>query len=230
MDTGWRYRIVSVLGVAVLSALTVVVVNNSAVQTILGTVPPLGRLPTDPPSGAEFTIEMLLTVNVVAGSFLPLYKSRPRRIVDIVALAHKRVLVAIFALATIGYFDYSYKLPRVTILLLTPILLIALPLWFIWLRRPSSRGERAIIVGDDLDHIAVIAREVELPLLGYLSPTPARMASPTQDEPIPTVTDGGKDNELQHLGGLSRLEDMLVEYDVDTAVLAFSNADRAEFL
>ncbi|QGX94845.1 sugar transferase [Haloplanus rallus] len=229
MDTGWRYRIVSVLGVAVLSALAVVVVNNSAVQTTLGTVPPLGRLPTDPPSGAEFTIEMLLTVGVVTGSFLPLYKPRPRRIVDIVALAHKRVFVAVFALATIGYFDYSYKLPRMTILLLTPILLIVLPLWFIWLRRPSSRGDRAIIVGDDLDDIAVIAQEVELPLLGYLAPSPARTASTTQDGPMPTATDGGKGNELQHLGGLSRLEDILVEYDVDTAVLAFSNADRAEF-
>ena len=39
----------------------------------------------------------------------------------------------------------------------------------------------------------------------------------------------GRIGALTRLGGLSRLEDALVEYDVDTVVLAFSQPDRAEF-
>ena len=107
MDTGWRYRIASVTGVAVWTALAVVVVNSGTVQQVLSMAPVLARLPPDPPAGAEYAIEVGLTVAVVVGALVPLYKPRPRRILDVVALTHKRVLVAVFALATIGYFDYT---------------------------------------------------------------------------------------------------------------------------
>ena len=43
------------------------------------------------------------------------------------------------------------------------------------------------------------------------------------------MSDGGYDPSIDRLGGLSRLESILVEHDVDTAVLAFAEADRAEF-
>lgn len=36
-------------------------------------------------------------------------------------------------------------------------------------------------------------------------------------------------DQLECLGGLSRLEEVLVDYDVDTAVLAFARPDRTEF-
>jgi len=49
-------------------------------------------------------------------------------------------------------------------------------------------------------------------------------------QPVAAVADGGVQlNGLARLGGLSRIEDVLVEYDIDTAVLAFEYTDRAEF-
>lgn len=241
MDTGWRYRLASVGGVAGLVGLAVMLANNGTVQAAAAMVPVLGRLPVDPPAGAEFVIEVGLSVAVVAGAFVPLYKPRPRRILDIVALAHKRTFVAVFALAAIGYFDYTYKLPRLTLVLITPILLVALPAWFVWLRRPEARSERAIIVGDDLAEISRVAQaagETDLALLGYLFPTQARARSRGQpgedhesDAGVASVADGGVEvgTGLEQLGGLSRLEDVLVTHDVDTVILAFGETDRAEF-
>ncbi|MDB2265628.1 sugar transferase [Halorubrum ezzemoulense] len=241
MDTGWRYRLASVGGVAALVGLAVMLANNATVQAAAAMVPVLGRLPPDPPAGAEFVIEVALTVVVVAAAFVPLYKPRPRRILDIVALAHKRTFVAVFALATIGYFDYTYKVPRLTLVLITPLLLVILPVWFIWLRRPEARSERAIIVGDDLAEISRVAHaagETDLALLGYLFPAQARARPRGQlgkehesDASVESVADGGVDVDatLEQLGGLSRLEDVLVTQDVDTVILAFGETDRAEF-
>ncbi|TKX87193.1 sugar transferase [Halorubrum sp. SS5] len=239
MDTGWRYRTASVGGVAALVGLAVILANNGTVQGAVSMVPILGRLPLDPPAGAEFIIEVALTVVVVTAAFVPLYKPRPRRILDIVALAHKRTFVAVFALATIGYFDYTYKVPRLTLVLITPILLVTLPAWFVWLRRPEARSERAIIVGDDLAEISRVAQaagETDLSLLGYLFPTQTRPDNRGQPEEmestgVESVADGGVevDVDLEQLGGLSRLEDVLVGHDVDTVILAFGETDRAEF-
>ena len=233
MGTGWRYRIASVLGVAVLTAAGTLAVNNAAVQSMVTTVPILSRLPADPPTGVERSFEILLTVTVVVGMFIPLYKPRPRRILDIITLTHKRVFVAMFALAAIGYFDYTYRLPRLTLLLLTPVLSVVLPLWFIRLRRLETEPERAIIVGDDIDMIRQVTETTEMSFVGCLCPTAALGDVDTADRVRQVVADGGADASagaaLSRLGGLSRIEDVFVEYDVDTAVLAFAEADRAEF-
>jgi lipopolysaccharide/colanic/teichoic acid biosynthesis glycosyltransferase len=235
MITGWRYRFASISGVVLFSTVAVMLVNSSAVQAIAGMIPVLGRLPVDPPTGAEFVIEVGLTVVIVTGAFIPLYKPRPRRILDIIALSHKRLLVAIFALATIGYFDYTYQVPRLTLVLVAPLLAVVIPLWFIWLRRPEVRSERAIVVGNDFTQIGEIAQEAELSLLGYLCPTPivthaGPLSSDTQSGKPLTISDGGHPpTDLERLGGLSRLEDILVERDIDTVVLAFTTTDRAEF-
>ncbi|MBX0324025.1 sugar transferase [Halomicroarcula sp. F13] len=227
MDSGWRYRLVSISGVVLLTAITVALVNNATVQSGAQAMPVLKRLSGNPTTAPEFTIELLLAVSVFSGAFMPLYKPRPRRILDIVSLTHKRIFVAVFALATIGYFDYSYRLPRLSVLLMTPLLLVALPAWFVWIRqRPSTNGDRTIVVGDDFEVIESVANEIKGPLLGYLCPTSAML---TQIE-ARAVPDGGVEAlGLERLGGLSRIEDVLVEYDIDTVVLAFSHSDRAEF-
>ena len=242
MDTGWRYRLASICGVVLLSAVAVILVNSNFVQAVAGMTPVLGRLPVDPPAGAEFVIEVCLTVAVVAGALVPLYKPRPRRILDIISLSHKRLIVAMFALATIGYFDYTYQVPRLTLVLITPVLLVMLPAWFIWLRRPEVRGERAIIVGDNPAEISRVAEavcETDLRLLGYLFPTHtvgtnyahASEDYGSTDASVTSAADGGSQIEtgLEQLGGLSRLEDVLVNHDVDTVILAFGETDRAEF-
>lgn len=239
MNAGWRYRIASVIGVSLFTAIAVVLANTSPLQALATMVPVLGSLPVDPPSGTESFIETGLTVVIITAAFIPLYKPRPRRILDIIVHSHKRLLVAIFALATIGYFDYTYQVPRLTLILVTPILSVAVPLWFIWLRRPEADSERAIIVGDDLDQITQIAAETQLSLLGYLCPTPSytwgtqQAVDATDDTIAPqqsTISDGGQSlTGLDRIGGLSRFEDTLVEQDIDTVVLAFANTDREDF-
>ncbi|QLG61084.1 sugar transferase [Halorarum salinum] len=231
MNGGWRYRLFAVLGVAVFSAVAVALVNNASVQSLADTVPVLSRLSPDPPGAAEFTLEILTTVVVFVLAFLPLYKPRPRRILDVIALSQKRVLLAMFALATVGYFDYTYRLPRLTVLLVTPILFVALPAWFAWIRRRPTEGqERAIVVGDDPKLIQQVAREVEIPLLGYLCPTKSFESGSVDSKEVLAMADGGETFVgLTRLGGLSRIEDVLVEYDINTVVLAFEHADRAEF-
>jgi len=228
MNGGWRYRVASVVGVVALTALAVAFVNSAPLQSLLGSLPVLDRLAADPPTGMESIFEIATTVTVVTAAFIPLYKPRPRRIYDTIALSQKRVVVALFALAAVGYFDYTYRLPRLTLLGVAPLLLVALPAWFVWIRRrPASGGERAIIVGDSPGQIEALARDVEVPLLGYLCPTVA-FSNAIESAPSTAVADGGAVG-LERLGGLSRIEDVLVEYDVDTVVLAFEHTDRAEF-
>jgi lipopolysaccharide/colanic/teichoic acid biosynthesis glycosyltransferase len=231
MNGGWRYRVGSALGVAALTALAVTVANSPAIQSILGTLPLIGRLSVDPPAGAEGILETATTVVVVTAVFVPLYKPRPRRILDVVVFAQKRVLVAMLTLAAIGYFDYTYRLPRATLLAVTPVLLGALPAWFVWIRRlPSSDVERAIVVGDDPEEIERLAGDVDIPILGYLCPTSAFDRVASASPPSAIVADGGFTlHGMERLGGLSRIEDVLVEYDIDTVVLAFAHTDRAEF-
>ncbi|WP_353635063.1 sugar transferase [Halobacterium sp. NMX12-1] len=231
MKGGWQYRVGSALGVAALTALAVTFTNSAPVQAVVSTLPVVGQLSADPPAGVEGALEVLTTVAVVAAVFVPLYKPRPRRILDVVVLAQKRVLVAMLALAAIGYFDYSYRLPRTTLLAVTPVLLVALPAWFVWIRqRPTSEPERAIVVGDDPDEIERLAGDVDVPVLGYLCPTSSFDRVASASPPAAVVADGGFTlHGMDRLGGLSRIEDVLVEYDVDTVVLAFEHTDRAEF-
>ena len=231
MDNGWRYRVASVLGVAVLTAAGTVAVNNGAVQSAVTTLPILSRLPADPPSGAELSFEVLLTVAVVVGAFIPLYKPQPQRVLDIIGLTHKRVLVAVFALATIGYFDYTYRLPRLTLLLLTPILFIVLPLWFVWLRQPDTESEQAVVVGDNPTTIERVVETYDEPMLGYVAPpTPYQSDDVPADRGPHRIADGGQTSfEHGYVGGLSRFDDVIKKHGVDAAVLAFEGADRAEF-
>ena len=230
MLSGWQYRLRSVGGVAVITALAVAVANSTVVHVLLTRLPVVGRLAADAPMGAELVFEMVTTVVIVTAAFLPLYKPRPRRILDTVALTQKRVMVAMVTLAAIGYFDYTYRLPRATLIAITPLLLVTLPAWFVWIRhRPTGDAERAVIVGDDPDAIESLAADTDIPLMGYLCPTSAIMAE-ASSKPVAAVADGGVQlNGLARLGGLSRIEDVLVEYDIDTAVLAFEHTDRAEF-
>ena len=227
MIGGWRYRFAAMGGTILLTAATIALVNNDVVLKIAAALPLLGRLATPPPHGVELVFEVTTATAVFVASLMPLYKPRPRRILDTVTMTQKRVLLAMFVLATIGYFDYTYRLPRFTVLLATPILLVVLPAWFVRIRRrPSSGSARAIVVGDDPDRIATVIDDLETRLFGYLCPSrvPAIEEAPEQ---AAAVADGGRS--IGRLGGLSRIEDILVDYDIDTVFLAFEDTDRAEF-
>jgi exopolysaccharide biosynthesis polyprenyl glycosylphosphotransferase len=233
MKSGWQYRIAGIVGTAVLTAFVIALVNNATVLNLAARIPVIGDLSTNPPRGSELIYEMLTATAIVVAAFVPLYKPRPRRILDIWMHALRRTTIAILALATIGYFDYTYRLPRATLIVTAAFLLFALPLYFVVIRRrPTGNGDRTIIIGDNPDTMADILAAIEGDVLGYVSPP-----SPFEGERSPAevevgVADGGvreRLDELPCLGGLSRLDEVLVDHDVDTAVLAFSHPDRAEF-
>jgi lipopolysaccharide/colanic/teichoic acid biosynthesis glycosyltransferase len=162
----------------------------------------------------------------------PLFKPRPRRILDTLLVTQKRVLLAMVGLAALGYFDYSYRLPRPTLLLTTAALFVALPLYMVVIRRPEQSTSRAIIVGDDPDAMESLLGASTLPVLGYVSPPSAYAPEGIEPERV-SVTDGGTSvdrlDDLPCLGRGARLEEVLVEHDVDTVLLAFAATDREEF-
>ncbi|SEP69120.1 sugar transferase [Natrinema salaciae] len=246
MLTGWRYRFASAVGTAYLVAVAVLVANHATFQSVFTSVVPLfNRLEPTVLSGPSLRWALVLAVVAIASAAWPLYKPRPRRILDTVFLVQKRVLVGGLALATLGYFQWSHRLPRATLVMTVGFLAVVLPGWFLVIRgRPVDTDGRTLIVGDDPDQIERVAPAIDAPVVGYLCPTVTgtAAASVTTADPDRAITDGGV--ELRHeglvddadplaalsrLGGLSRLEDVLVAYDVDTAVLAFQQADRAEF-
>ncbi|WP_115864069.1 sugar transferase [Halorussus litoreus] len=233
MVSGYRYRVASVVGTVLASVAAVVVANLSAVQSAVSTTVPLvGRLPASVISGNALILGVVTTVVVVLGCLLPLFKPRPRAAFDTVLITQKRVVVAGFAMATAGYFDYTYPLPRLTLALTVTILLVVLPVWFVVIRRQPTGRERVIVVGDDPGEIHDVLESTDLYVVGYVAPpSPYYLDGESEDAPA-VVADGSGEtqlNDLEYLGGLSRLDEVLVEHDVDTAVLAFTQADRAEF-
>ncbi|WP_336343264.1 sugar transferase [Halalkalicoccus ordinarius] len=137
-----------------------------------------------------------------------------------------------FALATLGYFNWTYRLPRATLAITTAILLVVLPIWLVMVKSEyRTRNPQAIIVGDDPAQISRAANALKMPILGYLSP-PINVDSESATPSPEMVLDGGAEvllPPLKPLGGLSRLEQVLTDYDVTTVVLTFRTTDRGEF-
>ena len=239
-----------------LSVSAVVTANHPLPQALFTThVPLFNRLDVTVLEGESLYWAILLTVVSVCSTLIPMYKPRPRRILDTVVMAQKRVLVAGLALAALGYFKWSHRLPRATLVMIVGLLAIAMPAWFVWIRRrPPGADGRTLIVGDDLSQIERIVSAIDAPVLGYLCPSNVGYYAFDEDDvgdPADVRADGGHSlgapaeaelagnpdgpngssplENLPRLGGLSRLEDTLVAHDVDTVVLAFRRADRAEF-
>ena len=233
MVSGHRYRLVSVGGAIVATTISLLVANAPLTQSILtSTVPVLRRLPAVVLTGDAYALALGTTLAVVIVSLTPLFKPRPRRVLDTILLAQKRIVVAGLALAAIGYFDYTYRLPRATLIPTVAGLLVMIPAWFVAIRRRPSREERAVIIGDDPEEIYDVLTATDIPVVGYVSPPSPYYSESEPGLGIPTVADGGEEailDDLNCLGGLSRLDEVLIEYDVDTAILAFAQPDRAEF-
>jgi lipopolysaccharide/colanic/teichoic acid biosynthesis glycosyltransferase len=228
MKSGWRYRLVAICGATVWVSGAVVVANTPLAQMLVTAIPPLSSLqPTTYTNGA-LVDQILTTVVVTLAVLWPLFKPRPRRILDTVTLTHRRVFFTAAVLATVGYFDWSSRLPRTTLIVTILFLGVVLPVWFVLIRRRPSASERAVIVGDDATIIQTLYESATIPILGVVAPSGIHIESERH-----RITDGGVTVEntaqLRRLGGLSRLEDILVERDIDTALLAFEEPDREEF-
>jgi lipopolysaccharide/colanic/teichoic acid biosynthesis glycosyltransferase len=231
MVRGVRYRVVSAVGTALAVVACLLVANSRQVQAWSTTLAPIvDRLNPVVLTGTEFTLVGGLTVLSMLLALAPLFKPQPRRILDTVFLTQKRIGLAALGLATIGYLDYTFRLPRTTLVVVTALTLVVLPPWFVFIRTTSNGGgERAIVIGDDPEEIQRVLDAAELSVLGYVSPpTPYYTERDTEDLETAPVADGGL-ADLELLGGLSRLDDIIVEYDVDTAVFAFGETDRQEF-
>ncbi|MFC6722088.1 sugar transferase [Halobacteriaceae archaeon SHR40] len=230
MNRGWRYRLTSVIGTVLLTICVVLVTNLRSIHDAFAKVPYFGRPAPEVLTNGQIELAVVTTCAVLFVSMWPLFKPRPRRILDTILLTQKRVLLAMVGLAALGYFNYTYRLPRTTLMLTTATLLVALPLYMVTIRRPAKSTSRAIIVGDDPKAMDALLAATELPVLGYVSPPSAYAPDGIEPE---RVADGGESgaqlNELPCLGGLARLEEVLVERDVDTALLAFASTDREEF-
>ncbi|WP_049898390.1 sugar transferase [Halococcus agarilyticus] len=235
LTTGLRYRVASGLGTVVLTVLSIAVANHPFAQRLLTSLPLFGRLePTTLTNGA-LTLAAVTALVVVFAALLPLFKPRPRRILDTISLAVRRLLGACLALAAIGYLDYTYRLPRTTLVTMTVLLCCCLPVWFVVIRRrPVAGSERVVLVGDDPGAMEELLETTDLSVVGYVAPTIQYDPAPTNGEPPVRFADGGTHqraglDDLECLGGLSRLGETFVEHDIDTAVLAFERSDRADF-
>lgn len=234
MAKGWEYRVTSAAGAAVLTVIAVLIANHPIPQSLFTShVPVLDRLSVTVLTGSDLLLAIGLCTAVVSGCLIPLYKPRPRRILDTLFLTQRRVLVAMFVVATIGYFNWSYRLPRATVTMTMGLLLVALPAWFVVIgNRPPRDGGRAIIVGDDPAQIERAAEAIDTPVLGYLSPPIVAEPEGERTQPAP-IADGGtlepSSVGFGSLGGLSRLDRIVMDYNVTTVVLAFGGTDRGEF-
>lgn len=233
--TGWQYRLASSLGAAVIVVLSILVANHPFAQSVLTALPIVGRLDPTVLTNGNLVIAMLTALPVVLVSLMVLFKPQPRRILDTISLTLRRVLGACVALAAIGYFDYTYRLPRTTLVAMAALLCVFLPAWFVLIRRrPVATTDRAVLVGDDPEAMSEILDTNDLPIVGYISPTIRYDSESPQRSSRVRFADGGMHvrgrlDELDCLGGLARLDELLVEHDIDTAILAFERSDRAEF-
>lgn len=234
MTTGWRYRVASVLGTASLTAFAVWFVNYPLIQNVFSRVPFVGRPAPAVLSNGALMFVILTAFVVVIDAMWPLFKPRPRRVLDTILLTQKRVFLAMVGLDGLGYFDYNYRMPRATLMLGTGFLLLWLPAGMVAIRRRPSEQFKTIIVGDDLTAMEATLEETGLPVIGYVSPPSSYEAAEEKAVGKPELSDGGavtaRLDELSNPGGLSRLDEVLVKYEIDTASLAFADADCAEFL
>jgi lipopolysaccharide/colanic/teichoic acid biosynthesis glycosyltransferase len=233
--TGLRYSVASSLGTAVLVVFSIVVANHPFVQYVLTSLPVFGRLePTTLTNGA-LTLAAATATVVMFVALSPLFTPRPRRTLDVVSLAFRRLLGACFTLAVIGYLDYTYRLPRPTLATMTVLLCILLPAWFLFLHRRSGAGtERVVLVGDDPTAMGELLETDDLSIIGYVAPPIQSDPEPARHKSRVRFTDGGalrrpRLDALEWLGELPRLDEIFIEHDADTAVLAFEHSDRAAF-
>jgi len=231
MVSGRQYRGVSVGGAGVLVLAALTVANARPLQAAFAEYAPLSG---EVLGWRAFLLAALTGALVVGAAVAPLYKPRSRRILNIVFRAQRRIAVSGVALAAMGYFGYPYRLPRGVLIAFVTILLVALPAWFVAIRRrPDGNGERTIIVGDNMAEIRAVYRALEAEPLGYVGPSTVRTdgglaiertPNSAADDPV-----SGQIGEHGRIGGLSQFEEAIENYEVDVAAFAFAETDREEF-
>ena len=233
MDRGWRYRIGSVAGTVLLTVFAVIGTNLQSVHGAFDRVPYFGRPAPEVLAGSELTVAIATTAVIVVAAMWPLFKPQPRRILDTILLTQKRVLIAMVGLAALGYFNYSYRLPRTTLMLTTVVLLVVLPLFLTVIRPQPRSSSRAVIVGDDPEKMSALLAATETPVIGYVSPLSMYDPSGKAGGRFTLQADGSGVatdlDSLRCLGGLSQLDEILKAQNVDTVLIGFHEPNRQDF-
>ena len=229
MDKRWRYRLASVAGTVGLVSLAIALANLAVVQDWFARVPYFGRPAPAVLSTGELAVAITTAVAVALGAFWPLFKPRPRRILDAIIETQRRVVLTMVALAALGYFNYTYRLPRSTVMLATVFLLVALPAYMVLVRRQPQTAGRALLVGDDPDAMAAILEASEMPVVGYVAPPGVAESTFAPGSATREGTPDGPSATLERIGGFARIEDVIATNDFDTVLLGFASPDRAEF-
>lgn len=210
------------------------VANARPVQELLTTHVPLVRtLRPTVLTGEAFILGGLLTLLVVGGAVAPLYKPQPRRILPIVFRAQKRITLAGLSLATLGYFGAPYQLPQGVLLSVVALLWVALPAWFVAIRRvPGGDREGTVIVGDDGREMKLVYEALDSNPVGYVGPQVTRTDGGELVHKVDTTETTEKPDrvgEFSRLGGFSELDTVVRDHEVDTLAFAFADTDRGGF-
>ena len=234
MDSDRGYRVVSILGTVLLVIGSLLLATHPFVQRVFGTLPGVGRLSTSTLSGEQLWLAETTTLLVILVMLIPSFELRLRSTLDTIGVVGKRVFLSVLVLATIGYFDHPYRLPRTTLLVLSILLIVAIPAWFAVIQYHASLTSRKnIVIGDDPERIAQVIQMNDLSIIGYVSPKqywdPAEVGQRVSAVADDRITSSAGRDDLDHLGTLSELKSVFVEHGVDTAVLAFTRSDSAEF-
>ncbi len=111
MGTGWWHRAAGIFGTVALTTVAVAVANYPAVQHAFALVPFFGNPAPVVLSGGALSLVIWTTLAVVVVALWPLYKPRPRRVLDTIVLAQKRVLLAMVGLAAPRVFQVESSTP-----------------------------------------------------------------------------------------------------------------------
>jgi lipopolysaccharide/colanic/teichoic acid biosynthesis glycosyltransferase len=234
MKVGRQYRLVSITVALCAIFLAVLVANHPIAQRAITVLPVLSQLPPTVLSGNALWIAVATVGVVLLIALAPLFKPRPRPTLNTIFLTERQVVLGCVALAALGYFDYTYRLPRTTLVVLGVLLLASLPVIFIAVNRSWKTGRKAVIIGTDTEQMKTALDAAEMPVVGYISPSTrqntdertAKMAALLAPDDVTENTDFDR---LRCLGSLSQLPEILTEYDIGLAVLAFPEPDREGF-
>ncbi|SIS10352.1 sugar transferase [Natronorubrum thiooxidans] len=233
MFFGWTYRGVAAVGVVALSVLTASVALFA-----------VGPEPLAITNGQSAVVSVVLVGAIMGAALTPLYSPRPRPVLTVLRQTGVQVGIGCLSLLSLGALGIGAVPSPATVVAIGAGLALVLPVWF-WACRRRREPQRVVVVGDDPSLLESTIRALPVPALGFLSPAlvtedeevvlsgPSEVREPpVVDEGERTVaTDGGMVESLagvDRLSGLSRLEHVLRERDVDTVALAFRQGDREE--
>jgi lipopolysaccharide/colanic/teichoic acid biosynthesis glycosyltransferase len=234
MNRQWWYRLMCICGVSGITMFAMLVATSQLLLDLAAGIPIVGRL-----AGASVVdTRMFLQVGVATTTLLlmsaPLIQYQTRRLLDTIVLSQRRVVISGFLIATIGYFDRTLALPRLTLLLLIAQLLIFMPVFFVVLSSWAKASDDAVLlVGQKESLLRQATQSAQLNIVGYVAPSEYKSlqagGSPQKESGL---ADGGKiirPESLEYLGGVSSLAELIINTGATKVIFAYDESNLSEF-